>query len=182
MVLENYPKRIYLDTSIFIAEFDKKDLRHKLLTNFIKQIEKVKETQLCYSKWALAEMYNRLTKSQITELKIAKYIKDILDKNKLRTLNLKPLEVCSNKNYGFNDFFNNLAKDLIKYKTGKDRPGLGDIIHIRIMKNNKIKTILTFDNHFDNMLDIISLNLSTTKTEISGANLIHDTSSKIQTN
>jgi predicted nucleic acid-binding protein len=167
MVLKNvYPKKIYLDTSVFIAEFDKKDARHKILTDFLKQIEKAKDVQLCYSKWAIAEMYNRLTKNQIMELRIAKYVKDLLDKNKLRTLNLRPLGVCSNKNYNFNDFFNSLSKDLIKYKTGKERPGLGDIIHIRIMKNNRINTILTFDSHFDEIQDIISLNLSKTKNEI----------------
>src|SRR3989344_9670738 len=125
MTLEVFPKKIYLDTSIFIAEFDKKDGRHKILTDFLKEIEKIKDTQLCYSKWALTEMYNRLTKNQIAELKIVRYIKDILDKNKIRNLNLRFIEVSSNKNYNFNDFFNNLTKDLIKYKTGKDRPGLG---------------------------------------------------------
>lgn len=166
MTLEVFPKKIYLDTSIFIAEFDKKDGRHKILTYFLKEIEKIKDTQLCYSKWALTEMYNRLTKNQIAELKIVRYIKDILDKNKIRNLNLRFIEVSSNKNYNFNDFFNNLTKDLIKYKTGKDRPGLGDIIHIRIMKNNKINTILTFDSHFDEIPDVISLNLSKAKNEI----------------
>jgi len=154
-----FPKRIYLDTSIFIAEFNKNDPRHKILTDFFKKIEKIKGTKLCYSKWVLAEMYNRLTKDQIEELKIAKYINDLLDKNKIRSLELNPLEVSPNKNYNFNDFFNNLRKDLIKYKTGKDRPGLGDILHIRIMKNNRINTIVTFDSHFDKILGIISLNL-----------------------
>jgi predicted nucleic acid-binding protein len=168
-----FPKRIYLDTSVFITEFNKKDPKHKVLTSFIKSIDRIKGTQLCYSKWALAEMYNRLTKNQIEELKIAKYTKDLLDKNKLRKLNLKPIEVCSNKNYNFNDFFNNLTKDLIKYKSGKDRPSLGDIIHIRIMKNNKIKTILTFDSHFDKIPDVTSLNLSKSKNE---------TKNKIQAN
>jgi len=158
-----FPKKIYLDTSIFIAEFNKKDPRHKLLTDFLKQIDKIKGTTLCYSKWALAEMYNRLNKDQIEELKIARYVNDLLDKNKLRTIQLKQIEVSSNKNYNFNDFFNNLRKDLIKYKTGKDRPGLGDIIHIRIMKNNRIKTILTFDSHFDEIPGIVSLNLLKTK-------------------
>jgi len=167
MTVENiFPKRIYLDTSIFISEFDRKDARHKVLTGFLKQIEKVKGTQLCYSKWALAEMYNRLTKNQIAELRIAKYVKDLLDKNKLRNINIRPIDVCSNRNYNFNDFFNKLSKDLIKYKTGKERPGLGDIIHIRIMKNNKIKTILTFDSHFDEIPDIVSLNLSKVKMKL----------------
>lgn len=164
-MVEVFPNKIYLDTSIFIAEFDKKSVQHKKLTLFLKKIEKIKGTQLCYSKWALTEMYNRLTKNQIEELKIVKYIKDILDKNKLRNLKLRSIDVSSNKNYNFNDFFNNLTKDLIKYKTGKDRPGLGDIIHIRIMKNNKIRTILTFDSHFDEIPDIIPLNLSKTKEE-----------------
>src|SRR3989344_4785703 len=154
-----FPRKIYLDTSVFIAEFDKKDKRHKILSNFFEKIEKVKNVQLCYSKWALTEMYHPLTKSQIEELKIIKYINQILSKNKIRGLNLRLLQVNSNKNYGFNDFFSHLEKDLVKYKIGKDPPGLGDIMHIRIMKNNKINTILTFDSNFDEIDGIASINL-----------------------
>lgn len=152
-------KKVYLDTSVFIAEFDKKDPKHKLLTDFFKKIEKIKDIELCYSKWAITEMYNKLTKDRIEELKIVKYIKDILDKNKIRNLKLHPLDVCPNDNYDFNHFFNDLTKDLIKYKTGKDRPGLGDIIHIRIMKNNRIKVIATFDADFEEIPGLTSINL-----------------------
>ena len=159
IIKDIFPNKIYLDTSIFIAEFDKKDSRHKILTGFLKKIEKIKNTELCYSKWALTEMYNRLTKNQIEELKIVKYINELLNKKKIRGLDLRLLEVNSNKNYKFDDFFAHLTKDLIKYKTGRDRPGLGDIIHIRIMKNNKINTILTFDSNFDKIDGITSFNL-----------------------
>lgn len=152
-------KKVYLDTSIFIAEFDKKDSNHKILVRTLKEFEKIEGVELCYSKWAITEMYNRLTKAKIEELKIVKYIKDILDKNKIRGINIKSLDVSPNKIYNFHDFFNNLTNDLIRYKTGKERPGLGDIIHIRIMKNNRIKTILTFDSHFDEIPDLTSINL-----------------------
>lgn len=152
-------KKLYLDTSIFIAEFDKKDPRHKILTNFLKQIERIKDIEFCYSKWALTEMYNRLTKDKIEELKIVKYIKDILDVNKLRKLRLRLLDVSPNKSYNFSDFFKDLTKDLIKYKTGKERPSLGDVIHIRIMKNNRINNIVTFDADFENILGFTTINL-----------------------
>ena len=152
-------KKVYLDTSVFIAEFDKKDTKHKILTNFFKKIEKIKDVELCYSKWAITEMYNKLTKDKIEELKIVKYIKDILDKNKIRNLKLHLLDVCPNDTYDFNHFFNDLTKDLIKYKTGKDRPSLGDIIHIRIMKNNRIKVIVTFDADFEEIPGLTSINL-----------------------
>ena len=152
-------KKVYLDTSVFIAEFDKKDSKHRILTDFLKKIEKLRDIELCYSKWAITEMYNKLTKDRIEELKIVKYIKDILDKNKIRNLKLRPVEVCPNDSYDFNNFFNDLAKDLIKYKTGKDRPGLGDIIHIRIMKNNRINVIVTFDTDFEEIPGLTSINL-----------------------
>jgi predicted nucleic acid-binding protein len=164
-IKNEFPKKIYLDTSIFIAEFDKEDTRHKILTEFFKEIKKLRGTELCYSKWALTEMYNRLTKDQIEELKIVSYIKKVLNINKIRNTKLRLLQVNSNPNYNFNDFFNNLEKDLVRYKTGKERPGLGDIIHIRIMKNNKINTILTFDSHFDKADGITSINLSKTNGE-----------------
>lgn len=151
-------KKIYLDTSIFIAEFDKDSSQHKILSNFLKEIENAEDIEFCYSKWTLTEMYNKLTKQEIEELKIVKYIKDILDVNKLRSFRLKLIDVSPNKNYNFNDFFSDLTKDLIRYKTGKERPGLGDIIHVRIMKNNRVKIILTFDSHFEDIQGLTTLN------------------------
>ena len=102
-------------------------------------------------------------KDEFLEADILRFIKNILETNKLRSLNIKPIGVYPNKNYSFDDFFNNLGVDLIKYKTGKDRPGLGDIIHIRIMKNNRIKTILTSDSHFEGIPGIIPINISNKK-------------------
>ena len=142
-------QKFYLDTSIFMAEFNKKDPRHETLNSFFKEMANTKDIELCTSKWALTELNNRLTKDQIKELKITKYIKDILDKNKIRTIRLNIIDMHPKDHYTFHDFFSDLAKDLIKYKTGKDRPGLGDIIHIRIMKNNRINRIVTFDSHFE---------------------------------
>jgi len=144
-------QKIYLDTSVFIAEFNKKDIRHETLNKFFKEISSFKDVELCSSKWALTELNNRLTKDQIKELSITRYIKDILDKNKIRTIKLNILDMHPRDHYTFHDFFSDLSKDLIKYKTGKERPGLGDIIHIRIMKNNRINTIITFDTHFENI-------------------------------
>ncbi|MBU1613577.1 PIN domain-containing protein [Patescibacteria group bacterium] len=152
-------QRFYLDTSVFIAEFDKKSNDHKILTEFIKVISNDENTEFCFSKWCITEMYNRLTKNQIDELKIVKYIKNLLDINRLRQLYLKLIDVSPNKKYDFNLFFNDLTKDLIKYKTGKNRPGLGDIIHVRVMKNNRINKIITFDSDFENIAGFTTLNL-----------------------
>lgn len=152
-------RRVYLDTSILIAEFDKKDPKHKILTDALAKFKRIQNVEICYSKWVITEMYNKLTKNKIEELKIVKYVKDILDKNRIRALKLTLLEVSPKKNYDFHDFFNELTHDLIKYKTGKDKPGLGDVMHIRIMKNNRIKHILTFDSDFDEIQGIVSINL-----------------------
>ncbi len=152
-------QRVYFDTSVFMAEFNKKDIRHETLNKFFKEVSNLKDIELCTSKWALTELNNRLTKDQIKELKIVKYIKDILDKSKIRTFKLTILDVHPRDHYTFHDFFNDLARDLIKYKTGKDRPGLGDIIHVRIMKNNKINTIITFDTDFESITGFECINL-----------------------
>lgn len=151
--------KIYLDTSVFISEFDQASNRHKTLTKFFNKAKKIKDLEFCYSKWALTEMYNRLTKDKIEELKIVKYLNKLLNTNKMRTFKLTVLKVHPRKTYDFDDFFESLSKDLIKYKTGKDRPGLGDIIHVRIMKNNKVNTILTFDNHFEKINGLTTINL-----------------------
>lgn len=157
-------KKLYLDTSILIAEFNKKDQMHSAVNEFFKYIAKIKDVELCTSKWALTELYNKLSKSEIKELKIVKYIKDVLDRNKIRTQALKVLDVHPRTHYSFHDFFNDLAKDLIKYKTGNPRPSLGDIMHIRIMKNQRIKHIITLDSDFEKIQGIICLNLRKSKT------------------
>jgi predicted nucleic acid-binding protein len=142
-----------------MAEFNKKDSRHKILGKFCKDISKVPNVELVYSKWAMTELINRLTKDQVDNLKIMKYSYELLDKNKLRGVPIKLIDVCSNNNYEFHDFFSDLTKDLIKYKTGKNRPGLGDIIHIRIMKNNKINMIATFDADYESIQTLTCINL-----------------------
>ena len=153
-------RRIYLDTSVFIAEFDKKDRGHNNVNEFFKDMNKIKDIELCTSKWSMAELKNRLTKKdKRKELKIFKYMNDLLDKGKIRTLKLKILKIYPREHYGFDDFFNDLSDDLIKYKTGKNRPGLGDIMHIRIMKNNKIKHIATLDSNFENIAGLVCINL-----------------------
>ncbi len=156
-------QKVYLDTSVFMAEFNKKDPRHCLLTEFFNEAKKAQDIELCSSKWALTEMYNRLTKDQIEELKIVKYIKDLLDKNTIRSIKLRFLDVSPNKEYNFNHFFNHLTGDLIKFKTGPNRPGLGDILHIRIMKNNRVNKIITFDADFEVIEGLTTINLHKTK-------------------
>lgn len=165
VLIDVFPKKIYLDTSIFIAEFDKSDLRHKILTSFFEKIKRVKNVELCYSRWALTEVFDVLTRKQIEELNIYKYLNSILNKNKIRGFNLRSLEVCSNPDYNFPHFFDDLGKDLKKCKSKKSKPSLADIIHRRIMKNNRIKTILTFDADFEKLPGIVSINLFKTEDE-----------------
>ena len=153
-------KRIYLDTSIFIAEFDRNDRVHSYVSGFFSKVKKLKNMELCSSKWAIHEMNNKLTKKKLSEFKIAKYIRDMLDKSSTRSVKIRFLDVSSNKNYDFNHFFNDLGKDLIKYKTGRDRPGLGDIMHIRIMKNNRVNIVASFDSHFEKIPGITCINPS----------------------
>ena len=150
-------QRFYLDTSVFIAEFDKKGSDYKLLTTFLNVIKKANNVKLCSSKWALAEMYQKLTRDKIKELKVVKYIKEVLDLQKIRSIPIKILDVSSSKNYSFNEFFNDLGNDLKNYKKGSG-PGIGDIIHVRIMKNNKIKHIITFDSDFENIHSFVTIN------------------------
>lgn len=157
--------RVYLDTSVFMAELNKKDPRHPHISKFFTDICKIKEVELCTSKWALTELVNRLTKDEIDEYKIEKYRNDLLDKNSIRNMSLKFVKVSPGKIYDFDHFFSDLTSDLIKYKTGKDRPGLGDILHIRIMKNNRINIIITFDSHFDFIKGFTCINPQKTKVD-----------------
>ena len=156
-------KRVYLDTSVLIAEFNRKDKWHKHVTKFFNEVRILENIELCSSQWALTELYNRLTKDQIEALKIERFINELLAKGTIRNIKLKIIDVSPRDAYDFNYFFHDLKRDLIIYKTGKDRPGLGDIFHIRIMKNNKVNTVISFDAHFEKIKGLTLLNPSTTK-------------------
>jgi predicted nucleic acid-binding protein len=62
----------------------------------------------------------------------------------LRDLKIKFVEVSPKSDYDFTEFFYHIRRGILRYHSG-----VGDIIHSVIMKNNRIKDILTFDEKDD---------------------------------
>jgi hypothetical protein len=60
------------------------------------------------------------------------------------SLRLHFLNVSPDKNYDFASFFDDVRDGILKY-----HPGVGDVIHSVIMKNNGVDHILTFDEKDD---------------------------------
>ena len=70
--------------------------------------------------------------------------KDLIHESRLFGMKIDILDVSPKDDYNFTEFFYNIRKGIISYKSG-----VGDVIHSIIMKNNAIDHILTFDGKDD---------------------------------
>jgi len=141
-------KRVYLDSNILIAYYsaDKsEESKRSLVQNALNVFAELKDTQLCTSAWAIAEMINILVSSKKMERGIVAQIESqVTGEKRLGSLKLVLLEVSPNKDYDFAEFFYHVRQGILDYHSG-----VGDIIHSVIMKNNGLNVILTFDEKSD---------------------------------
>jgi predicted nucleic acid-binding protein len=140
-------KQIYLDACVLVAHFAKnrEKERHKIVLDALKVFSQISEVRLCTSHWAVAEMVKVL----ILRLKFKnKYVlqceAELLNKMRLGEVKIEFIDVSNKKEYDFKEFFYDVRKGILRYNSG-----VGDTIHSVIMKNNKIKGILTFDEKED---------------------------------
>jgi predicted nucleic acid-binding protein len=68
----------------------------------------------------------------------------LVSERRLQGLRIHILEVSPDKGYDFNEFFYHVKQGILNF-----HPGVGDVIHSVIMKNNGITEILTFDEKDD---------------------------------
>jgi predicted nucleic acid-binding protein len=141
-------KRIYLDSNILIAYYssDKaEETKNKLVNDALSVFAQLKDLQLCTSIWAITEMVNILaSQKRIPMGDVAEIESQLMSERRLKNLKIQLVEVSSDKDYDFAEFFYHVRQGILKYHSG-----VGDTIHSVIMKNNGITDILTFDEKDD---------------------------------
>jgi predicted nucleic acid-binding protein len=137
-------KQIYLDSNILIAYFavDKAEEEKKQwVETALGEFAQLRDAQLCTSMWAVTEMVNVLVASKkMNPGEVAEKENQLANERRLRGLRISFVKVSPEKDYDFEEFFYHVRQCILEY-----HPGVGDAIHSVIMKNNRIETILTFD-------------------------------------
>lgn len=141
-------KRIYLDSNVLIAYYstDKvEEVKRKAVQDALAVFGDLKDVQLCTSMWALTEMVNILvSRKNLDRLVVAEIESQLVSEKRLKGLKIQIVEVSSDRDYDFSEFFFHVKQGILKYHSG-----VGDVIHSVIMKNNGIADILTFDEKDD---------------------------------
>jgi predicted nucleic acid-binding protein len=145
-------KVIYLDSCIFIASF-MKEKKLKKIKEFFEESENT-GIEFVTSDWTLTEIVKVLIKEKkISPTKVWRYIQELERTKRIEEMKFDFIKVNKKKKYDFEEFFYEVQKTQLKYKGA-----LGDAIHVVIMKNNEIKTLLTTDNEFEGMKGMIVIN------------------------
>lgn len=154
-------KRLYLDTNLLIAYYYSGDInnQHDEALNFFETWRKShhKHFELCCSHFTITEFTQAYItkKDEATTFKIAQ---ELLLTNKVGKKYPFTLVLVEGKekNYTFTDFFLDIQTILLNTTP---RPGIADAIHATIMKNNKIRYIVTFnEKDFKNIEGITAIN------------------------
>jgi len=159
-------RRIYLDSNVLIAHYssDKaEEPKKRMVENALAVFPQLKDIQLCTSMWAVTEMVNILiSRKQVDRGTVAEIESQLVNERRLKGLKMYFVEVSSQKDYDFGEFFYHVRQGILKYHSG-----VGDVIHSVIMKNNGIADILTFDekNDFKQIPDLTVLHPKDIKIE-----------------
>lgn|SRR5208282_781196 len=141
-------RRIYLDSNILIAHYstDKpEEIKKALVANALAVFAQLRDVQLCTSVWAITEMVNILVSNKkMDRREVAEVENRLVNVRRLQNLKIYLCEVSPTKDYDFAEFFYDVRQGILSYHSS-----VGDIIHSVIMRNNKIATILTFDEKDD---------------------------------
>jgi len=140
-------KRIYLDANILISYFStskEEEVKKKLTKTCLEYISSLEGVDLFTSSWALSEMTNILiSRHKMKTPKVSRIEEEFSNKERLGEVKVRLMEASPLGRYSVKEFFYDVRSIILKYN-----PGVGDAMHSVIMKNHKIKTILTFDKKF----------------------------------
>jgi len=145
-------KTIYLDTNIFITYFLKRDGFDEI-QNFMK--DNKDDLDLVTSDWTLTEIVKVLVNEYKTSpKKVADFIQKLLREKRIFGNKFSFIKVNKKKDYDFEEFFYDIQKIILAYNNS-----VSDSIHSLIMKNNKIKYILTTnEKDFQGIRGLIVIN------------------------
>ena len=161
-------KKIYLDSCILVAHFTKRNdevKRKKQVNKCLEVFADSDDVQFCTSHWSIAEMVKiLLRRKKMRRYKVSEIQVELLNNRRIKDTKIEILDVSSNQDYDFTEFFDAIRKGISKYTSG-----VPDIMHSIIMKNNGVKHILTFDEK-DDFKQIPGLIVIHPKTVVSAIN------------
>ena len=130
---------IYLDTNIFITYYLKRDGFDKV-KDFFTNNQNL-EVQFITSDWTLTEIV-KVLRNEYKEKpkKVVEFIQELQREKRVFGTKFSFVEVSKTEKYDFGEFFFHIQKIILEYNNG-----FPDAIHSLIMRNNKIKYILTTD-------------------------------------
>lgn len=149
---------IYLDTNIFITYYLKRDGFSKINEFFTNS--KNLEVQFITSDWTLTEIV-KVLRNEYKEKpkKVVEFIQELQREKRIFGVKFSFIEVSQTDEYDFGEFFFHVQKIILEYNNG-----YADAIHSLIMRNNKVKYILTTDvEGFKGLKGITVLNPITLK-------------------
>jgi predicted nucleic acid-binding protein len=142
--------KLYLDNCIFVADFDKKEEKHNIVTKTLDKLSKCNRLVLVTSDFTFTEIVKVLVREkQVNPKEAHEYVAKTYRASKIQGVPFKILKtegrVPKGKIFDFHDFFLAIQDELLNSKYS-----ISDAIHIVIMKNNNVNRILTFDSDFEN--------------------------------
>ena len=144
-------KKIYLDTNILVAlvaekpEDEKLAERRAVATNALNILTDSGTIALCVSSWALTEMVKvMINEYNIPHKKVAILHNAITQTSSIAGFEITLIQTSPSKRYSIENLFLDVREIMTNYS-----PGWGDAIHCVIMRENKIKTILSSDGKED---------------------------------
>lgn len=141
--------KIYFDSCILVAFFSthkEEEQKKKEIYRVFRIFEKLQDVEFFISSWTIAEMMNvMLCRHKLKNEFVLECESLLQNKRRLGQLKINIVDPQGNSdNYDFQEFIYDIRENILKYHSG-----VGDIIHSVIMKNNKIESILTFDDKDD---------------------------------
>ena len=134
--------KIYLDSCIFLAlYYERKQPRTRDIENCLELLSKNKNIKLVTSDFTFTEFVKvALDPKKISQDTIFKDLSDMTRRKKIcNEFLFSVIDVGGiRKKYSFSDFFVEMQEALLY-----TRPGISDVMHYVIMKNNNIKRIFT---------------------------------------
>ncbi len=135
---------IYLDTNIIVSLY-LKDKNYEEVKSALDTLSNLRDVQFVTSDFSFIETAKVLINTHHEQPKtVAKEINKIQKNSKIGDFVFTILETSPDSTYEFNDFWNDVGQNMNLYN-----PGWGDSFHCVIMKNNKVKKILSRDEKDD---------------------------------
>lgn len=145
-VVETRKRKLYLDTGLLIGFYREEDEHHDNAINFFKKTKTLKNLDLVCSEFTITEFAQAcVSRGYFSELETHRITEKLLITHKIGRK--YPFKMISAKGkeetYSFGDFFVDVKNIILDPRS--ERLHLADAIHSVIMRNNKIKNVVTYN-------------------------------------